>query len=93
MATLICLVSLSMGLHLCCLEFSVLLQVRLCLRMSKSSSLGDLLELIKHRFHVPTCQVNVWNNNVFTLCTSLVLRFYCLFDFRNLGTRLEHFKG
>jgi hypothetical protein len=49
--------------------------------------------LIKHRFHVPTCRVNVWNNHAFTLITNLVPRFQCLFDFTNLGTKLEHFKG
>jgi hypothetical protein len=59
MVTLIRLVSLSMGLDLCCLEFLALLQVWLCLRMSKSLNLGDVLALIKHQFHVPTCQVNV----------------------------------
>jgi hypothetical protein len=48
MAGLIHLVSLSMGVHLCCLKFLALLQVWLCLRMSKSSSLVDVLELIKH---------------------------------------------
>jgi hypothetical protein len=53
------LVTLSMGLHLCCLKFLVLLQVWLCLRTSKSSSLGDVLALIKHRFYAPTCRVNV----------------------------------
>jgi hypothetical protein len=34
-----------------------------------------MLALVKHRFHVPTCQVNVWNNHVFTLSTNLVPRF------------------
>jgi hypothetical protein len=38
MATLINLVSLSMGLHLCCLQSPALFQVWLCLRMSKSLS-------------------------------------------------------
>jgi hypothetical protein len=37
--------------------------------------LKDVLALIKHRFHVPTCWVNVWNNHVFTLSTTLVPRF------------------
>jgi hypothetical protein len=37
--------------------------------------LGDVLALIKHRFHVPTCQLNVRNNHVFTLSTNLVPRF------------------
>jgi hypothetical protein len=71
MTTLICLASLSIGLHLCCLESLALLQVWLCSRMSKSLSLGDVLALIKHRFHVPTCQVNVWNDHVFTLSSDL----------------------
>jgi hypothetical protein len=48
MSTLIHLVSLSMGLHLCCLESLALLQVWLCSMMSKSLSLGDALALIKH---------------------------------------------
>jgi hypothetical protein len=48
MATLIHLVSFIMGLHLCCLESLALLQVWLCLRMSKSLSLGDMLVLIKY---------------------------------------------
>jgi hypothetical protein len=26
------------------------------------------------------------------LSTNLVPRFYCLFDFRNIGAKLEHFK-
>jgi hypothetical protein len=34
-----------------------------------------LLALIKRRFHVPTCRVNVWNNHVFTLSTNLVPQF------------------
>jgi hypothetical protein len=59
MAALIHLVSLSMDLHLCCLKFLALLQVWLCLRTSKSSSLGDVLALIKHQFHASTCWVNV----------------------------------
>jgi hypothetical protein len=46
MATLIRLVSLSMHLHLCCLESLALLQVWLCSRTSKSLSLGDVLALI-----------------------------------------------
>jgi hypothetical protein len=33
---------------------------------------ASLLELIKHRFHVPTYQVNVRNKNVFALSTNLV---------------------
>jgi hypothetical protein len=37
--------------------------------------LGDVLALIKHQFHAPTCQVNVWNNHVFTLSTNLVPQF------------------
>jgi hypothetical protein len=53
MASLIRLVSLSLGLLLCCLESLVLLQVWLCSRMSKSLSLGDVLMVIKHRFHAP----------------------------------------
>jgi hypothetical protein len=48
MATLIRLVSLIMGLHLCCLESLALLKVWLCSRMSKSLSLEDVLVLIKH---------------------------------------------
>jgi hypothetical protein len=92
MSSLIRLVSLSMGLHLCCLESLALLQVWLCSRTSKNLSLGDVLALIKHRFHVPTCQTNVLNNHVFTFSTNLVLRFLCLFDFRNIGAKLEHFK-
>jgi ABC-type microcin C transport system permease subunit YejE len=59
MAALIHLVSLSMGLHLCCLESLALLQVRLGSRTSKSSSLGDVLALIKRQFHAPTYQVNM----------------------------------
>jgi hypothetical protein len=59
MATLIRLVSLNMGLHLCCLESLALLQVWLCLRTSKSLSSGDVLVLIKHQFHAPTCRINV----------------------------------
>jgi hypothetical protein len=55
MAALIHLVSMSMGLLLCCLESLALLQVQLCSRMSKSSSLGDVLALIKLRFHAPIC--------------------------------------
>jgi hypothetical protein len=47
MTTLIRLVSLSMGLHLCCLESLALFQVWLCSRMSKSLSLEDVLVLIK----------------------------------------------
>jgi hypothetical protein len=70
MATLIRLVSLSMGLHLCCLESLALLQVWLFSRMSKSLRLGDVLGLIKCQFHAPTRQVNV-----FTLSTNLVPQF------------------
>jgi hypothetical protein len=55
----ICLVSLRMSLHLCCLESLALLQVWLCSRTSKSLSLGDVLALMKHQFHAPTCRVNV----------------------------------
>jgi hypothetical protein len=40
MAALVCSVSLSMGLHLCCLKSIVLLQVWLCSRTSKCLSLG-----------------------------------------------------
>jgi hypothetical protein len=43
-----------------------------CSRTSKSLILGDVLVLIKCRFHAPTCQVNVWNNHIFTLSTNLV---------------------
>jgi hypothetical protein len=75
MAALIRLVSLSMGIHLCYLEFLALLQVWLCSKMSKSSNLGDVLALIKQQFYAPTCQVNVQNNHVFTLSTNLVSRF------------------
>jgi hypothetical protein len=78
---------------LVCLKPLASLQVRLCPRTSKSLSLGDVLALIKCRFHETTCRVNVWNNHVFTFSTNLVSRFYCLFDFRNLGTKLEDFKG
>jgi hypothetical protein len=92
MATLIHSISLSMGLHLCCLKFLALLQVWLCSRMSKSLILGDVLALIKHRFCASICWVNVWNNHVYTLSTNLVPRFSCLFDFRNIGAKLEHFK-
>jgi hypothetical protein len=92
MSTLIHSVSLSMGLHMCCLEFLAFFQVWLCSRMSKSLSLGDALALIKHRFYVLICQVNVWNNHVYTLSTNLVPQLYCLFDFRNIGAKLEHFK-
>jgi hypothetical protein len=66
MATLIRLVSLSMGLHLCCLKSLALLQVWLCSRMSKNLSLRDVLALIKRQFQAPTCWVNVCNNHVFT---------------------------
>jgi hypothetical protein len=59
MATLIHLVSLSMGLHLCRLESLALLQVWPYSRMGKSLSLGDVLKLIKHRFYVPTCRVDI----------------------------------
>jgi hypothetical protein len=59
MATLIRLVSLNMGLHMCCLEFLALLQVWLCSRMSKSVSLGDVLALIKCQFQASTCRVKV----------------------------------
>jgi hypothetical protein len=52
----------------------------------------ELLALIKCQFHVPTYRVNVWNKHVFALSTNLVPRFECLFDFRNIGTKLEHFK-
>jgi hypothetical protein len=38
------------------------------------------------------CEMRVGNNHVFALSTNLVLRFYCLFDFRNIGVKLEHFK-
>jgi hypothetical protein len=75
MAILIFLVSLSMGLNLCCLESFALLQVWLCSRASKSLSLEDVLALIKHRFYTPTCRVNIWNNHVFALSTNLVPRF------------------
>jgi hypothetical protein len=37
-------------------------------------------------------EMRVGNNHVFALSTNLVLRFYCLFDFRNIGVKLEHFK-
>jgi hypothetical protein len=59
MATLIHSVSLTMGLHLCCLKFLAMLQVWLCSRTSKSLTLGDVLALIKRRFHGSTCRVNV----------------------------------
>jgi hypothetical protein len=72
MATLIRLVSLSMGLHLCCLESLALLQVWLGLRTSKNLSLGEVLALTKCWFHVPTCWVYVCNNHVFTLSANLV---------------------
>jgi hypothetical protein len=47
-----------------------------------------MLALIKRRFHAPTYRVNVWNNHVFALFTNLVSRFYCLFEFRNIGAKL-----
>jgi hypothetical protein len=75
MDTLIRLVSFSMGLHWCCIGSLALLQVWLYSRTSKSVSLGDVLVLIKYRFDVPTCRVNVWNNHVFTLSTNLVTQF------------------
>jgi hypothetical protein len=50
MAALTHLVSLSMGLHLCYLKILALLQVWLCSRMSKISSLEDLLALINTNF-------------------------------------------
>jgi hypothetical protein len=59
MTTLICLASLNRGLHLYCLKFLTLVHVWLYLRASKSLSLGDVLALIKYRFHVPTYRVNV----------------------------------
>jgi hypothetical protein len=59
MATLVHSVSLSTGLHLCCLKFLALPQVWLCSRTSKSLSLGDVLALIKCRVHAPTCRVNL----------------------------------
>jgi hypothetical protein len=59
MAILTYFVSLSMGLHLCCLKSLALLQVWLCLRTGKSLSLGDVLALIKQQFYVPICRVNV----------------------------------
>jgi hypothetical protein len=39
--------------------------------------LGGSLVLapIKHRFHAPTCRVNVWNNHIFTFSTNLVPQF------------------
>jgi hypothetical protein len=49
MTSLIYLVSLNMGLHLCCLESLALLQVWLCSRTSKSLCMGDVLAHIKHR--------------------------------------------
>jgi hypothetical protein len=52
-----------------------------------------LLALIKHQFHAPTCRVNVRNNHVFPLSINIFPRFLCLSDFRNLGTKLEYFKG
>jgi hypothetical protein len=48
MTILIHLLGLSMGLHLCCLDFLALLQVWLCSSMIKSSSFRDVLVLIKH---------------------------------------------
>jgi hypothetical protein len=51
-----------------------------------------MLALIKHQFHALTCRVNVWNDHVFTIPTNLVPRFWCLFDFRDIGAKLEHFK-
>jgi hypothetical protein len=75
MTTLIYLVRLNMCLHLCCLASLAWLQVLLSSRMSKSSSLGDVLVLIKHRFHAPTYQVNVRNSNVFSLSTNIVPQF------------------
>jgi hypothetical protein len=92
MASLIHLVCLNMVLHLCYLKSLALVQVWLWSTRSISLSFGDVLALIKHRFHAPTCRVNVWNDHVFTLSTNLAQRFYCLFDFRNIGAKLEHFK-
>jgi ribonuclease HI len=51
-----------------------------------------LLALIKCWFHAPIYWVNVWNNHVFVLSTNLVPQFWCPFDFRNIGAKLEHFK-
>jgi hypothetical protein len=87
MATLIQLVSLSMRLHFCCLGSLTLLQVRLCFMFGrcvgthKTSILCTNMSSICIRW---LC---------FTLSTNLVPWFYCLFDFRNLGTKLEHFNG
>jgi hypothetical protein len=50
MAALTHLVGLGMGLNLSYLKFLALLQVWLCSRTSKSSSLEDLLALINTNF-------------------------------------------
>jgi hypothetical protein len=60
--------------------------------MSTNGYWNPVLALIKQQFHAPTCRVNVSNNHVFTLSINIVPRFLCLFDFRNIGTKLEHFK-
>jgi hypothetical protein len=92
MTTMIRLLSLSMGLHLCCLESLALLQVWLCLRTSKSLSLGDVLVPITRWFHAPTCRVNVWNNHVFTFSTNLVPWFVYIW-FQKLRYQIGAFQG
>jgi hypothetical protein len=36
------------------------------------SRVGGLVVLIKYRFQAPTCEVNIWNNHVFTSSTKLL---------------------
>jgi hypothetical protein len=54
MASLVCLVSLRMGLHLCCLRSLALLQVD-----EQKFKLGGCVGAHKTIFHAPTCRVNV----------------------------------
>jgi hypothetical protein len=44
-------------------------------RVDGSLERCKVLALIKHRFHAPTCRVNVWNKHVFSLSTNLVPQF------------------
>jgi hypothetical protein len=46
-----------------------------CFIYGKSLSLGDVLVLIKHQFHMLTCRVYIYNNYVNTLSTNLVPQF------------------
>jgi hypothetical protein len=54
MATLIRLVSLSMGLHLSCIASGLVL-----LEDEQKFNIGGCVGTIKHRFHAPTCRLNV----------------------------------